>query len=339
MTILISKSPAKLILSGEHSVVYGMPAIAVAINDYISLKLTSVSNPKILFHSVNFNYSELLTLSDLKLLKLNIDKKYKLFKLDKLPIENVINNPLDLLEYSFIHFLETYGISINHGFEIEISSKIAIGCSMGSSSALITSILQALQFFFKININKTEFFTLAREIENLQHGYSSGIDIYLAIYGGCVKFDKGASCNNNIEKNIKNIDMHIIQTGKPMTTTGQAVAHVTKIFKNSNIAEKFRNVTQMFEKSLKNHDLDMMHESIKYNHRLLIEIGVVPNKIQSFIKNLEKNNGSAKICGSGAINGDNAGAILLLGNIDISSLCKEYNYKKLEISHRGMHIL
>jgi mevalonate kinase len=42
----IIKCPSKLIISGEHSVVYGKPALVIAINKYLKIKLEVFPNEK-----------------------------------------------------------------------------------------------------------------------------------------------------------------------------------------------------------------------------------------------------------------------------------------------------
>lgn len=53
---MIVKSPAKVILSGEHSVVYGKMAIASAVSLYTKLQITQIQGNRLLqFRSDEFN--------------------------------------------------------------------------------------------------------------------------------------------------------------------------------------------------------------------------------------------------------------------------------------------
>ena len=51
------KVPGKLILSGEHSVVYGKPALAMAVNRYVTANITEERKPQILLDLADLAYT------------------------------------------------------------------------------------------------------------------------------------------------------------------------------------------------------------------------------------------------------------------------------------------
>ena len=72
-------APGKLILSGEHAVVYGKPAIAMAIDRSAVFELTPQSGDQVSFDLPGNEGQESHTLMALRDLKRRIDKKYHEF--------------------------------------------------------------------------------------------------------------------------------------------------------------------------------------------------------------------------------------------------------------------
>jgi mevalonate kinase len=212
-----------------------------------------------------------------------------------------------------------------------------MGCGMGSSAALVMSTLYALAHFFKLEIDPTRFLTLGREAENLQHGYSSGLDLHLTLNGGCLRFQEGRV----FKRNACNLPMTIVQTGIPEATTGQCVSFVAKHFKKTTIGEDFAAVTECFDKALENNDIVTIQDCIRNNYRLLVKIGVVPLKVQDFVNTIEKEGAAAKICGAGSIVGDKAGVVLIVSQKDLSSIAHNYGYRLQQVNRdlHGTHIV
>ncbi len=90
------------------------------------------------------------------------------------------------------------------------------------------------------------------------------------------------------------------------------------------------------------HDSAEVEAAVRDNHELLVNIGVVPDKIQRFIQELNAFAISAKICGAGAVQGDHAGAVLAIGKNKeaLETLCRRYHYdmSPVEVANIGLHI-
>jgi len=295
MKLCEAQAPGKLILSGEHAVVYGMPAIAVAVNRFATATVVS---------------------------KVNTKSHY-----DKL-VEFIINN-----------FAQRFNLFIGD-LHIEIDSTIPIGCGMGSSAAIALSIIGALSAHFEIKLTKDEYFDLAQMSEKLQHGRPSGVDAYTCLYGGGVYFQQGKikPCKINDK-----LPIFMVNTGKPSVSTGECVAEVAGKFSNSKIWREFAEVTDALANILTKNDTLELQKLIRVNHRLLVEIGVVAQKTQKFIAEVERANAAAKICGAGAIAGDNAGIVLIVADKteSIKNICARYHFNlvPIQIETRGLRIV
>lgn len=334
---LRARSPAKLILSGEHAVVYGKPAVAMAIDRYAESMVLSSLSSAIIFNCRNFKYAKSFTMHALQALKARLQEQYHAFLEDRCCIREVLKKPFELLQYTVTSLLETWSIPLSEGLEIRSSSNIPIGCGMGSSAAVVMSALYALAHFFKLEIDPVRYLSLGREVENLQHGYSSGVDLTLALSGGCLRFEEGRA----LKRAIPRLSMSMVQTGQPEVSTGECVSFVAKHFKKSDIWHEFAGVTETLDQALQADDRLTLRECIRQNHQLLIKIGVVPERVQAFIRAIEQAGGAAKICGSGAIAGDKAGVVLLVADQDLSSIARAYGYpiQPIQGDSRGTYIL
>lgn len=324
--LIRSLAPAKLILSGEHSVVYGKPAVAMAINRFVETSIGWSSDSRAVnFHLSNFNYNSAVTLQELRNLKQRIQFNYNKFLNDNLVISEVLPTPFELAQYVVIYILDEFNIVLPHGLKTEIKSNIPIGFGMGSSAAVIISLLYVLNKFFELNMYCNNYLQIGGEIENLQHGHSSGLDICLSVCGGCVRFENGTAQPMPMPK----IPFYFIDTGKSKMATGECVSVAAKHFReNKKLADEFAAVTNEFGQALLASDFKKLKECIRNNHKLLTVLEVVPKRVQNFINEIEKLGGSGKICGAGAGAGENAGIVMVLGQQeDILPLVKKYGYR------------
>lgn len=343
-----SKAPAKLILSGEHAVVYGHPSIAMAVDLYAVSTVSYRCNQHNMlgFNFSNLKYNAKRTIGTLSRLKNQAYVDYQRFLRGECSIREVINKPFELLQFAISHFLDKLDISLPGGIDIKTSSNIPAGCGMGSSAATIMSLLYAVGNLLDLNLPKAKYIELGKDAENLQHGKSSGLDLHLTTIGGCMRYQDG------VFKPLKMIatnKLYLINTGCPSVTTGQCVESVRKYFNpesNTNLGKAFAEVTQCLEKELLNNSLIEIIMLLRENHKLLNYIGVVPEKVHLFIQHIEQHGGAAKVCGAGAVAGHAAGAVLAICPDDdcleqIKILCasNHYSLQKVSMDNHGIRVL
>ena len=331
-----ARSPGKLILSGEHAVVYGKPALAIAINRYAETSIKAQDAENVSLNLTNFNYSGSHTLSTLREMKHRVKAKYKQFLQGKARIRDVLQTPFELTQYALASLLDEK--QHQKGLTVHTHSSIPVGCGMGSSAASVLSVLRALAHFHDINLSSEDYLRLALETENLQHGKTNGLDLHISLFGGCVYFQNG-----RLEKRpLPQVPLYLINTGTPSTTTGECVSHVREHFGQSTIWDTFASVTHIMDQAFLAHDSAEVEAAVRDNHELLVKIGVVPDKVQRFIQELNAVCISAKICGAGAVQGDQAGAVLAIGKNKeaLEAICRRYHYdlSPVEAANMGLHI-
>lgn len=330
-------APGKLILSGEHAVVYGQPALAMAVNRYATATVTREGGPRFLLDLADLAHRSHFSVDGLQQLKSRIKRKYQRFMNGEYTIRQVLHKPFELAQVALGIFAESFNISLSHGVKIQVASTIPIGCGMGSSAATIISVLYAISSYFDVPLTTENLYQLALEAENMQHGRSSGVDLRVALNGGCLYVNE----QQQFIRPVPNLTMYLVNTGTPLSSTGQCVAEVATHFQSLQLGQDFAAITNAMDQALQQQSPVNMCDAIRGNHQLLTAIGVVPSKVQQFIQQIEAGQGAAKICGAGAVTGDQAGAVLVVTDDQarLEYLVKQYGYQVLPImgESRGVH--
>ena len=159
-----ASAPGKIILFGEHAVVYGQPALAVPVTQVqAEVRIDKIFSPGIRINAPSIQLNE---------------------KLDALapdhPLAATVRNTLDALEVD----------SLNSA-AILIRSNIPVASGLGSGAAVSVAIIRALAKQLKKTLTDEQVSALAYETEKLYHGTPSGIDNTVVTYARPVYFIKG----------------------------------------------------------------------------------------------------------------------------------------------------
>ena len=316
-------APGKLILSGEHSVIYGKPAVAMAIDRSVIATIENSSDGQVSFEMPGISERDSFTVLALQDFKRRALYNYHLFLEGKLGIRDVLHKPVDLFKFGFITVLDGLHRSLDSGIVIKLKSSIPVGSGMGSSAASVLSELRALGHYLRVDFKPEWYYEFSLETEKLQHGHPSGVDSYISLYGGCAAFQNGTARSVPLPR----MKMYLVETGVPEATTGECVVQVKEQFQNDMIWNDFETVTNEVEKAVRENNSALMRSLLRENHRLLCRIGVVPTKVQQFVADVETAGGAAKICGAGSVRGQNGGVVLVLADFMPVSLAEKYGYK------------
>lgn len=314
-------APAKIILSGEHAVVYGKPALVTAVDRFASADVTANDDSTIFFHLEDFNEKASATLDDLRDVHRHLSQRYQAFLDGSLEISAVVQRPSDLFAFLFISFIDFYHLQLDRGLRISLRSDIPVGSGMGSSAATVLSVLRAMTGFFNLRFDGRQSFALALDAEKLQHGRPSGVDPYISLNGGFARFQNQQAVNLPIPE----LPFYLINTGKPASSTGECVSHVAAFFGDSPIWDDFEAVTQAMQQALVKNDLGEIQRRVRENHQMLVTIGVTPVRVQQFIAEIEKN-GAAKIAGAGSIRGDGGGMVTVFSEKNPQKVAEKYGF-------------
>lgn len=171
-----TSAPGKIILFGEHAVVYGRPALAVPVTQvHADVEVTASSRPGIWIDAPDIHLH-----SDLNSLPSDH------------PIASVIHNFLFLSSRPHPHPLSQGERGANFpNLDITITSTIPIASGLGSGAAVTIALVRALSSHLDHPMTDEEVNAFAYEIEKLHHGTPSGIDNTVVTYAKPVYFVKG----------------------------------------------------------------------------------------------------------------------------------------------------
>jgi mevalonate kinase len=167
MPIVFGKAPGKIIIFGEHAVVYGQPAIAIPVHEVAA---TARVIPDLQSEP-----------GHVRVLAPGIDLDSSLHALDA-------SHPIA----AAIHLtIEELGVKNLPSFILEITSTIPISAGLGSGAAVSVAIIRALSTFLGRNLPDDDISELAYEVEKIHHGTPSGIDNTVVTQAQPVYFIKG----------------------------------------------------------------------------------------------------------------------------------------------------
>ncbi len=317
-------APGKIIISGEHAVVYGSPALAVAVNIHATCEVRAIAKPVVHFYLDNYGRLAELPLANLEALRLEIDENYQAYLLGKMAITDVLSRPGQLYLYGIASILNAHNLPLTSGLEVHLKSDIPMRSGMGSSAATLAAVLAAVAGSYSIALDKQAMFRFISHAERLQHGCNSTIDPMVTVHGGLVRME---NAQVQTGEQLPELNWYLVHSGEPEASTGECVAEVRRRFGKSTIWNEFRSIITGFEQAFLCRDVGALKEYMFRNHQLLVDIGVVPDTVQRFIGDLRSRyNAVGKVSGAGAVFGEKAGFLLVQSDEPVYDLCREYDF-------------
>lgn len=321
-----SRSPGKLILSGEHAVVHGRPALAMAVSAAVDVVSDPLKAPHLCIHLPDRTPVE-YPLNVLPELLMELRLRHQQFKQGILSISEVVDSPEQLLAATAAM------ASPQSGAHLRFHSQLPLGSGLGSSAACILALLKVLQ----PALDTDRLFNAAVEAESFQHGRSSGLDVAASLHGGLILF-----CNTRFDSVSLGTPLppfRVYNSGRPDSGTGECVSAVAQAFPVSDpVWSEFEEITKHTLAAVQAGNGKTWHDCVRENHRLLCRIGVVPPIIQTHIAALERSGCAAKICGAGSVRGDSAGMILVCGDAP-PSVPSEWREMHFTLSEQGTTLI
>lgn len=305
--VVKASAPGKIILFGEHAVVYGRPALAVPVTQvHADVEVLDSSRAGIWINAPDVDLrAELNTLPSGH------------------PLASVIHNLFFAL-----------GIDPFPPLDIKITSTIPVASGLGSGAAVTVSLIRALSSFILHPLSFEEINVFAYEIEKLHHGTPSGIDNTVITYAKPVYFAKGKP-------------IEIFKVGAPFTIvigdtgisapTKESVGDVRKLWEADKIKwegvfDKVGEIAKSAKQKIENGEWESLGALMNANQVLLQKMAVSSPELDKLVQ-AAKDAGAlgAKLSGGGR-----GGNMIALVKADlaeaVSSALKDAGAKRIIIT-------
>ena len=278
-----ASAPGKIILFGEHAVVYNRPALAVPVTQ-VHVDVEVLDSPRA---GIWIN----APIIDLHA------------ELNSLPADHPIGSVILKLFQLFGFPSPSSGREARgEGLEISISSTIPVAAGLGSGAAVSVALIRALALHTDHPLTNEQVNELAFEIEKLHHGTPSGIDNTVITYSKPVFFIKGHPMETF--KVGKPFTIVIGDTGIPAPTK-ESVGDLRRLWLGdaTTFEGYFNEIAQIAliaRRSIESGKPELLGELMDENHALLQSMTVSSPELDKLVEAARKAGAlGAKLSGSG----------------------------------------
>jgi mevalonate kinase len=274
-------APGKLMLFGEHAVVYGYPCIATTVGARIHVSASITDGGMFLLNAPEVGVLA-YTKSMADVGKGNIPKEVR------------------YIESALQHFLQRF--PVQNGISIQTHADFSSKVGFGSSSATVVSALCAFIKIFNVKISEKELFTAARDVVSSVQGRASGFDVAAAIWGNTIFFSKNGDVIEPLS--VLSVPLVIGYTGEKADTKTLVDMVNQKLQK---YPQKVDRIFQAIEKivieakeRIGSGDWERVGKLMDFNQEYLRDIGVSSEKLETLISAAKKSGAlGAKLSGAG----------------------------------------
>lgn len=279
--IISVSAPGKLMLFGEHSVVYGRPCIVTAVNQRIFVKIVKTKGDSILINAPEVNVK---------------NYSIKVSNLGKIDYPKDIKFVLKSVE----NFFKKYKVS--SGLKIFTHSQFSSLFGFGSSSAITVCMVKGLSKIFDIQVYNKALFDIAYKTVLDVQGVGSGFDLAAAVWGGTLYFVGGGK--KIVPLNVKPFKLIVGYTGIK-ADTATLIKNVADLYKKNKTEVEgiFKSIDKIVEKAkinLQKGNYRVLGDLMIKDQGFLNSLGVSSTKLDNLISAANTSGAfGAKLSGAG----------------------------------------
>lgn len=349
-------APGKLILLGEHAVVYGRPALVAAIDLRLSARCCDSPEPGVRLDLPDLGYRAHLSWMEVRAYSSGARDRWDDYSTHPGPEsfrEMRGEDPAHVVKAALGEALEALGgepEGPQGGLELRVESDLPLGSGFGSSAAAAVAVVAVCLSWAAASVDAERIEALALEVERRQHGNPSGVDGATILRGGVLWARKLASGGLEIEpvpvRSPLLTRLRVYDTGMPPEATGAVVAAVRRRRERDpaafeRVLDRIEAATAAFRAELERdeEDQDRTLHLIREAQACLEEIGVVPEAVREAVRQIESEGGAAKVSGAGSIAGPGAGSLLVYHpepeSLSACAALRSFPYHAVHLGARG----
>ncbi|MGB9726182.1 MAG: mevalonate kinase [Fervidicoccaceae archaeon] len=287
---VMASAPGKVTLFGEHAVVYGHPALVVAIekrvkaiaesrnDDVIKISARDLRVPGIV---ISYIGNEVVLETDYGMV---------------LPAIAYINKAIELTAKE---------LGVKRGVNVEIKSEMPVGAGLGTSAAVAVSTIASYAAVNGYSLSREEIARLGWEVEKEVQGIASPMDTSITSLGGYLKIKYGSNSVERVPLKVEGELPLIIGYVEREAKTKDMVAMVRERMQKypeiyEGIMKMIGHVVERAEASLLRGELKELGFLMNLNHSLLDALGVSTRRLNELV-HVARDSGAygAKLTGAG----------------------------------------
>lgn len=267
-------APAKIILCGEHAVVYGQPALAIPLSKLRATAQISTGTGQLILPDLGQQY----------------------------PLNDTAH-PLHVALQLVQNYCQWPALPT---IDITVQSEIPVASGLGSGAAIATALIRALLQYGNVPAPPDLVCRLSYEVEKLFHGTPSGIDNTVVAYEKPVYFRRQEPTNQIEPFSVADSLTFLIADTGVASSTKAVVGDVRRRWEENPspvealFAEIGRLVDQLRHTLTTPHSTEAIGTLLTHNHYLLQQLGVSSAELDHLVNAaLHAGAWGAKLSGAG----------------------------------------
>ncbi len=258
-------APGKLMLMGEHAVVYGYPCMVTAVDQRLRVSAERTRS-------------------------------------SRLSLDAPGSRDTRFVEAAVARFFATYGSTItDRGVSLSIRSDFTSQVGFGSSSAVSVATLKALSLVYEIEMSSREIFDAAYQVTLDIQGVGSGFDIAAAVFGGTILFKKGGEIIEPLPNPVPLVVGYTgIKADTPTLIRAVAEKHKKEPEKLDKLFAAIGKLVLQGKEAIVAKEWEKLGKLMNFDQEYLRNLGVSSEKLESLISAAKEAGAwGAKLSGAG----------------------------------------